>query len=72
MSALAFRFPAVVRQLRKERGWSQERLAEHADLNRSYLGEIERGAVTPSLVTLDKLAVALKLSPSTLLAQCER
>ena len=71
MNALARRFPLVVRQLREERGWSQEELAERADLNRSYVGEIERGIATPSLVTVSKLALGLDLSASTLLAQCE-
>jgi len=33
MNGLNDRFPCVVRQLRHERGWSQERLAEQADLN---------------------------------------
>lgn len=71
MSTLARRFPTVVRQLREERGWSQEQLAERADLNRSFVGEIERGAATPSLLTLAKLALALELSPSSLLGRCE-
>ena len=60
-------FGAGVRALRKARGWSQERLAENSNLNRSYIGEIERGSVIASLVTLEKLAAALKLTPSALL-----
>lgn len=36
------RFGQVVRMTREDRGWSQEQLAGRADLNRSYLGEIER------------------------------
>jgi transcriptional regulator with XRE-family HTH domain len=72
MNGLNDRFPCVVRQLRHERGWSQERLAEQADLNRSYVGEIERGLSTPSLVTADKLARALGVNLSTLVARCER
>lgn len=71
MSALATRFGAVVRQLREGQGWSQEKLAEHADLNRSYLGEIERGDAIPSLATIAKLAKALGLHLSALLARCE-
>lgn len=71
MSALINQFPIVVRQLRQARGWSQEELAERADLNRSYVGEIERGLAMPSLVTLSKLALGLELSPSSLLARCE-
>ena len=47
-----------LRVARAERGWSQERLAEAAGLDRSYVGEIERGRVSASLATLDKLARA--------------
>ena len=65
-------FGLAVRQQRERLGWSQERLAESADLNRSYVGELERGQAVPSLITLDKLARALGQSPSNLLAQTER
>jgi len=54
--------------------WSsevQERLAEHADLNRSYIGDLERGRAMPSLATLTKLASALGLQPSALVARFE-
>jgi transcriptional regulator with XRE-family HTH domain len=64
-------FGVGVRQLRKERGWSQERLAENSNLNRSYIGEIERGCVIASLETVEKLAVALQLTPSALLTRGE-
>jgi transcriptional regulator with XRE-family HTH domain len=70
-SALVQGFGLGVRQLREARGWSQERLAEHSDLNRSYVGEIERGSVIVSLATVEKLAVALKLAPSALLTHGE-
>jgi transcriptional regulator with XRE-family HTH domain len=61
-----------VRRLREARQWSQEILAEKAGLNRSYVGEVERGKAVPSLLTLEKLAVALDLNTSDLLAHCER
>jgi len=70
MNALVHQFPLVVRQLREARGWSQEELAERADLNRSFIGEIERGVATPSLATIGKLASGLELSPSSLLERC--
>lgn len=70
-SPLVQSFGIGVRQLRKARGWSQERLAENANLNRSYIGEIERGCVIASLLTLEKLAAALKLAPSALLTHGE-
>ena len=64
-------FGIGVRQLRKARGWSQERLAENSNLNRSYIGEIERGRVIASLLTVEKLAAALNIPPSALLTRGE-
>jgi transcriptional regulator with XRE-family HTH domain len=64
-------FAHVLRQLREERGWSQEQLAERADLNRSYLGEVERGNAVPSIITVSKLARALDIQTSSLIARCE-
>lgn len=72
MSELNTRFGRAVRQLRESHGWSQEQLAENADLNRSYLGEVERGDKTPSLTTAEKLAQALQIRLSALLAQSEQ
>lgn len=65
------RFGHAVREARRREGWSQEQLAEAADLNRSYVGEIERGVVTPSLTTAEKIAAALRLRLSTLVSHCE-
>ncbi|WP_426210064.1 helix-turn-helix domain-containing protein [Massilia sp. TWP1-3-3] len=70
-SVLVTGFGIGVRQLREARGWSQERLAEQANLNRSFVGEIERGCVIASLLTVEKLAAALTLTPSALLTRCE-
>ena len=64
-------FGIAVRQSREAQGWSQERLAEQSDLNRSYVGEVERGRVIASLVTVEKLAVALGVTPSTLVTRGE-
>lgn len=72
MSELVHHFGIAVRHFRERRGWSQELLAEKADLNRSYLGEVERGRVMPSLATAGKLAAALDIPLSGLLAHCEQ
>lgn len=64
-------FGTGVRRLREERQWSQEQLAEFADLNRSYVGEIERGRVVASILTVEKLARAFQLSNARLLDHCE-
>lgn len=64
-------FGRVVKNLREELRLSQEILADRADLNRTYLGEVERGVATPSLVTIVKISKALNLSASDLLAKSE-
>jgi XRE family transcriptional regulator, regulator of sulfur utilization len=66
--ALVQLFGRNVRHFREERGWSQERLAQAADLDRSYISDIERGARNPTLVIVARLAGALGLDPASLLA----
>ena len=51
-----------IRQLRSEKGWSQERLAEEAGMHRTYMWGIEQGMRNPSVRHLIKLADALGLS----------
>lgn len=70
-TGLAERFGQVIRQSREARGWSQERLAGRAQLNRSYMGEIERSTAVPSIATAAKLAQALEVPLSQLIARCE-
>jgi len=50
-----------VRLLRKERGWSQERLAHEANIERSYMGAIERGERNPTLKKIYQISVALRV-----------
>jgi len=71
MHDVSLSFGNVVRRLREQRGWSQERLASRAELNRSYMGEIERATAMPSLATAAKLARALDVPLSSLISQCE-
>lgn len=47
-----------VRQLREAKGWSQERLAERAEMDRSYIAGIEVGGRNPSLKALERIARA--------------
>ena len=56
-------FGARVRQLRRKSGLSQEALALRAQLDRSYIGGVERGERNVSLVNIYKIALALKLKP---------
>ena len=49
-----------IKRLREKMGWTQEELAEKADLHISYIGQIERGLRYPSLKVLFKIADALE------------
>lgn len=61
-------FGKRLRELRLERGISQEKLAEMAGLHRNYVGILERGAQSASLDVICELARALKVRPAELLA----
>ena len=54
-------------ELRKARGWSQERLALESGLARSYVGGIERGQRNLALINICILAEALEVTPSEML-----
>ena len=57
----------AVRQSRSEMGLSQEALAADANMDRSYVGGIERGEHNITVMNVIKLADALKTKPSLLL-----
>ena len=65
-------FGRAVRRLRERRDLSQERLGQLSQLHRNYIGGIERGELNPTLKTIKKLAAALEVKPSQLLAAAER
>ena len=54
-------------ELRKVKGWSQERLALESGLARSYLGGVERGQRNIALLNIYRLAEARETSPASLL-----
>ncbi|WP_374961095.1 helix-turn-helix domain-containing protein [Spongiibacter tropicus] len=56
----------TIRQERKNRGISQEELANKAQLDRSYMGRIERGEKNITVLKLLQICDALKISPSLL------
>ncbi len=55
--------------LREELKMSQEDLADAAGLHRTYISGLERGIRNPTVKILEKLAGALKTSPSSLLLE---
>lgn len=57
-----------IRQERLKLGWSQEELAEKANLHPSFIGQIERGLRSASFKTLERLSVIFGLKPADLLA----
>ena len=61
------RFGERVRELRKEKGLSQEALALACDLDRTYIGGVERGERNISLLNIHKIAVALSVAAKDLL-----
>jgi transcriptional regulator with XRE-family HTH domain len=56
------RFGKAVRRRRREMDLSQEQLAEHAGLHRTYISNLERGELNPSLETIERITNALDIS----------
>lgn len=54
-------FGAFVKKMRKQKGYSQDKFAEIADLSQAYLSSVERGIANPRLDTLKKIAVGLNI-----------
>jgi transcriptional regulator with XRE-family HTH domain len=62
----------AVRAIRAERALSQEELGFRSGLNRTYVGDVERGERNPSYQSLLKLADGLDVDASQVLARAER
>jgi transcriptional regulator with XRE-family HTH domain len=54
-------FGKKVRELRTQRGYSQEGFAFECDLHRTYIGCIERGEKNVTITNIEKIAKALKV-----------
>jgi len=70
-TSLTTKFGITVRQLRLEKGMSQEDFADECGLHRTYIGAIERGEKTVSIETARKVADALNLPVWKLLKRVE-
>ena len=62
---------STIRQIRVQKGMSQELLSGLAGIARSHLAMIETGKKQPNLETIWKIALALKLRPSELITKIE-
>jgi transcriptional regulator with XRE-family HTH domain len=62
MEDIRIRFGKSVRQKRQKLGVSQEAFADLCELDRTYVGGIERGERNVALRNIEKIARALKLS----------
>jgi transcriptional regulator with XRE-family HTH domain len=58
-----------LRRLRDAKGWSQEKFAFEANVHRTYVSDIERGARNPTITVVEKLAMPLGVTASELLAE---
>lgn len=51
-----------IAELRKKKGFSQEEFAHECGFHRSYMGAVERGEKNLTLITVDRIVKALKIS----------
>lgn len=61
-NTILVQFGKTVQQKRKEKGLSQEQLAENAGLHRTYIGMIERAEKNITLLNIVKIAKALEIN----------
>ena len=66
MDDIRVRFGKSLRQRRNKLGVSQETFADMCELDRTYIGGIERGERNVALVNIEKLAKTLRISISEL------
>ena len=56
-----------VKRMRREKGWSQEELADRCGLHRTYISGVERGIRNPTVLVLVKIASTLEAEAADLL-----
>lgn len=65
------KFGIVLKELRLEKGLSQESLANQSDIDRTYISDIEKGERNISLKIIERLAQTLQISLSELFNKIE-
>ncbi len=65
-------FAQNLRGLRKQRGLSQEDLADEAGIDRTYVSSLERGVYNATIPMIERLAKALDVEPAALLERAPR
>ena len=63
------KFGEKIKEYRKQKGFSQEQLAEKANLHRTYIGMIERAEKNITLLNIEKIANALDVKITDLINQ---
>jgi transcriptional regulator with XRE-family HTH domain len=67
LQALKKKFGEHIRTLREQKGLSLQDVSYNCDLDKSWIGKIERGERTVTLNTIIELAKGLEVSPSKLM-----
>ena len=67
MKNIKSKFGGKIKEVRIEKGLSQEELASICHLHRTYISDIERGERNVSIENVEKIANALEINPSELL-----
>ena len=65
-------FEKYLHEIRKEKGLTQEKLAEKANLNEKYYGRIERGESIPTIIKLWNISEALEIPCWKLIYKIEK
>ena len=65
------KFGLVIKELRLEKGFSQESLANQSDIDRTYISDIEKGERNISLKIIERLSETLQISLSELFKKIE-
>ena len=71
MSEILREFGDILRTMRKKKNISQDMLSKLSDIDRSYVGRMDRGEVNISLDKLYAVAKALKCQPADLLPEID-